>query len=269
MKKINLIFLIIALSAVALTAKRNQVTIAGSTTVLPIAQAGAEAYMDKYPTVNVSVRGGGSGVGIAALQNGTAQIAMSSRPMKSKEISACKSKGINPTAYVIANDGIAFITHKSNRLKNISLAQVRDIYIGKITNWNQLGGTNLPIVIISRDVASGTFEVFNDKVLKGAKVSGSAQMLASNNAIMTTVTTTPGAIGYVGLGYVSDAINIVPVDNVRPTEATVKNGSYPVSRKLYMYTNGKASGESARFLSFMQGAEGQAIVKNQGFITLD
>lgn len=249
--------------------KKNQITSSGSTTVLPVAQAAAEAYMDKNPGINISVRGGGSGVGVAALQNGTVDIANSSRPMKSKEISSCKAKGINPVAYAVANDGIAMVVHSSNPVKNLTVAQIRDIYTAKIKNWNQVGGPNMPIVIISRDVASGTFEVFNDKALKGAKVDSGAQMLASNNAIITTVASTPGAIGYAGLGYINENVRVVTVENIMPTEATVKNASYPLSRQLYMYTNGSAKGELGKFIAFIQSAEGQALVKKQGFITLN
>jgi len=272
MKKTNLILLVslmLIIVALPLVAQKNQITCSGSTTVLPVAQAAAEAYMDKNPSINISVRGGGSGVGVAALQNGTVDIANSSRPMKSKEISACKSKGINPVAYAVANDAIAIVVHKSNKVKNLTVKQIRDIYTGRIKNWNQVGGANLPIVIVSRDVASGTFEVFNEKALKGDKVDGGAQMLASNNAIVTTVSSTLGAIGYAGLGYINDGVNVVTVDNVMPSEITAKNASYPLSRKLYMYTNGNAKGEVGRFISFIQSAEGQALVKKQGFITLN
>lgn len=249
--------------------RSNQITTSGSTTVLPIAQAAAEAYMDKYPNINISVRGGGSGVGVAALQNGTVDIANSSRPMKSKEIAACKSKGINPSAYAVANDGIAMVVHPNNTVKNLSVAQIRDIYTGKIKNWNKVGGPNLPIVVISRDVASGTYEVFNEKALKGGKVDGTAQMLASNNAVVTTVASTPGAIGYAGLGYVNKDVKVIQVAGVTPTEATIKNASYPLSRKLYMFTSGKAKGEIGKFIAFIQSAEGQEIVKKQGFISLN
>ncbi|MDD2331242.1 MAG: PstS family phosphate ABC transporter substrate-binding protein [Candidatus Cloacimonetes bacterium] len=269
MKKYIALITLLLVCLAAFAQKGGQITSSGSTTVLPIAQAAAEAFMDKNPGINISVRGGGSGVGIAALQNGTVDIALSSRPMKSKEISACKSKGINPVAYAVANDGIAIVVHKNNPISNLTVNQIRDIYTGKIKNWNQLGGANLPIVIISRDVASGTFEVFNEKALKGAKVDGTAQMLASNNAIVTTVTSTPGAIGYVGLGYVTKEINVIPVENIIPSEATVKAGTYKLSRKLYMYTNGTAKGNSYRFIGFLQGADGQKIVKSQGFISLD
>ncbi len=272
MKKIALLICLtfaLTLISVSTFAKGNQVTCTGSTTVLPVAQATAEAFMDKHPEVNISVRGGGSGVGVAALQNGNADICNSSRPLKAKEISAAKSKGINPTAYVIANDAISMVVHKSNRVKNLSLAQIKKIYTGEIKNWKDLGGINLPIVIVSRDVASGTFEVFNEKALAGAKVDGTAQLLASNNAVVSTVTSTPGAIGYAGLGYVNESVNVVTVNSIMPSDKTVKDGSYPLARKLFMFTNGKAKGDAARFISFIQSAEGQKIVKDQGFITIN
>lgn len=271
MKKIALtlcLILALILISVSAFAKVNQVTCTGSTTVLPVAQATAEAFMDKHPEVNISVRGGGSGVGVAALQNGNADICNSSRPMKAKEITAAKSKGINPTAYVIANDAISMVVHKNNKVRNLGVEQIKKIYTGKVKNWKDLGGANLPIVIVSRDVASGTFEVFNEKALAGAKVDGTAQLLASNNAVVSTVASTPGAIGYAGLGYVTDNVNVVTVNSIMPSDNTVKDGSYPLARKLYMYTNGKAKGDAARYISYIQSAEGQKIVKDQGFITL-
>lgn len=268
MKNILIILSIILIIAAPLSAqKRNQLTISGSTTVLPIAQACAEAFMESN-NVNISVRGGGSGVGVAALMNKTVDIANSSRPMKGKEISQAKSAGVNPTAYAIANDGICVVVHTKNTVKNISMKNLKAIYTGKITNWNQIGGPNMPIVVISRDVASGTFEVFNDKVLSGTKVIDSAMMLASNNAVATTVGDTPGAIGYVGLGYITDKIKILTVDNVMPSVSTIKSGEYKLSRKLYMYTNGPAKGNAAKFMNFIFSADGQKIVEEQGFITV-
>jgi phosphate transport system substrate-binding protein len=272
MKKIlhtTIMVLAISLLAVPAFAKGNRITCSGSTTVLPVAQATAEAFMNINPSINISVRGGGSGVGVAALQNKTADIANSSRPMKAKEIAASKSKGINPTAYAVANDGISIVVHKNNPLKNLTIAQIKGIYTGKIKNWKELGGTSMPIVVISRDVASGTFEVFNEKALAGAKVDGTAQLLASNNSVVSAVASTPGGIGYAGLGYLNESVRVVTVNNVMPSESTVKNGSYPLSRKLYMYTNGKASGDVARYISFIQSPAGQEIVKEQGFITLN
>lgn len=268
MRKYTIILLILTLGICFAYARKTQITCSGSTTVLPIAQAGAEAYMDLHPDVNISVRGGGSGVGIAALQNGTVQIANSSRPIKSKEISASKAKGINPTAYIVANDGIAIVVNKNNPVKDLSVAQIRDIYTGKINNWKDLGGPGMPIVVVSRDVASGTFEVFNEKALSGAKVVASAQLLASNNAVVSAVESTPGAIGYAGLGYITPGVNVVRVDKVNPTIETVKNGSYKLSRKLYMYTNGKATGTVGSFIGWLQSAAGQKIVEDQGFISI-
>ncbi|HNZ07870.1 MAG TPA: PstS family phosphate ABC transporter substrate-binding protein [Candidatus Cloacimonadota bacterium] len=265
---IILLTLVLSFAALSLAAKGKQITCSGSTTVLPIAQAAAEAYMDTHPDLNISVRGGGSGVGVAALQNGTVQIANSSRPIKSKEISACKAKGVDPRAYVIANDAIAIVVHKGNAVQNLSIKQIKDIYTGKITNWKQVGGPSLPIVVVSRDVASGTFEVFNEKALGGAKVAASAQLLASNNAVVTAVSTTPGAIGYAGLGYITDGVKVVKVENVTPSETTAKNGTYKLARKLYMYTNGKAKGDVGNFIGWLQSPAGQEIVKQQGFISL-
>ena len=266
MRKYLIILLALTLSLPVLA---QTITCSGSTTVLPIAQATAEAFMDKYPSINISVRGGGSGVGIASLQNGTAQIANSSRPIKSKELSAARAAGIDPRAYAVANDGIAMIVHPSNGLQELSTQQIKDIYTGKIMNWKELGGKDMSIVIISRDVASGTFEVFNEKALNGAKVAAKAQMLASNNAVVSTVESTPGAIGYAGLGYVNPKVKTLKVDGVIASEATVKDGSYTLSRKLYMYTNGKAKGNIGSFIGFIQGPQGQQIVKDNGFVSLN
>jgi phosphate transport system substrate-binding protein len=261
---ISLALLILALPAFA----QYQITCSGSTTVLPIAQATAEAFMDKNPKINVSIRGGGSGVGIASLINGTIHIANASRPMKSKEMTQARSKGINPTPYAVALDAIAVITNKSNPVGELTINQIKDIYTGNIKNWNQVGGPSLPIVVISRDVASGTFEVFNEKALGGKKVTSSAQLLASNNAIATTVGTTPGGIGYIGLGYLTDDVKAVSVGGVSPSKKTTVDGSYKLSRKLYMYTNGKAKGGVNNYIAFIQSAEGQKIVEEQGFLAL-
>ncbi|HOV16749.1 MAG TPA: PstS family phosphate ABC transporter substrate-binding protein [Candidatus Cloacimonadota bacterium] len=270
MKRMTLIILALLMIFMSLSAKNsNQLTCSGSTTVLPIAQAAAEAFMAKYPDINISVRGGGSGVGIAALISGSVDIANSSRPMKSKELLQAKSKGVNPVAYFVANDGIAVIVNNSNPIKGLTLKQLKGIYTGKITNWNQLGGKNLPIVVISRDVASGTFEVFNEKALQGSMVIDSALMLASNNAVVSTVGDTPGAVGYIGLGYINDKVHTLSIENIVPTETTIKDMSYKLSRKLYMYTNGKASGNAAKFIAFIQSAEGQKIVRDTGFIPLN
>jgi len=238
----------------------------GSTTVLPIAQLCAEKFMDQHPDVNISVRGGGSGVGIAALIDGTCDIAMASRPMKTKELKSARGKGINPLATVIAKDGIAIIVHPSNPLSEITLAQLKDIYTGKISNWKDVGGKPGKIVVISRDVASGTFEVFKKIVLKGAKTRADALMLASNKAVATTVEKTPGAIGYVGLGYISSKVKALAVDGVEPTKETVVSGKYKLARPLYLCTDGKPTGLAKEFIDFVLSSEGQKIVNKIGFV---
>lgn len=247
-------------------AGKKSLTLTGSTTVLPIAQLCAEKFMEQHPDVDISVRGGGSGVGIAALIDGTCDIAMASRPMKTKELKSARSKGINPVATVIARDGIAVIVHPSNPLSEITLVQLRDIYTGKISNWKDVGGKSGRIVVISRDVASGTFEVFKKLVLKGAKTRADALMLASNKAVATTVEKTPGAIGYVGLGYVSSKVKALPVDGVEPTKKTVASGEYKLARPLYFYTDGKPKGLAKEFIDFVLSSEGQKIVEEAGFV---
>ena len=270
--KIMYAAIIVALIAAQMVASEmafaggRTLVLTGSTTVLPIAQLCAEKFMDQHPDVNISVRGGGSGVGIAALIDGTCDIAMASRPMKTKELKSARGKGINPLATVIAKDGIAIIVHPSNPLSEITLAQLKDIYTGKISNWKDVGGKPGKIVVISRDVASGTFEVFKKIVLKGAKTRADALMLASNKAVATTVEKTPGAIGYVGLGYISSKVKALAVDGVEPTKETVVSGKYKLARPLYLYTDGKPMGLAKEFIDFVLSPEGQKIVDKIGFV---
>jgi len=251
----------------------NRLSIQGSTTVLPIAQAVAEEYMDLadrglLPEVDITVRGGGSGVGIAALIDGTIDIAGASRSMKSKEIEKAKARGIEPFATVIAKDGIAVIVHPSNSVTGLKLEDIRVIYTGQISNWSEVGGEGKSIVVISRDTASGTFETFKELVLKGEKVRGDALMLASNQAIATTIARTSGAIGYVGLAYLSPSVKALEIEGVRPSQETVVSGEYELSRPLLMYTNGKPKGLAKKFMDFVLSLAGQRIVKDLGFVPL-
>ena len=248
--------------------KENTLTLTGSTTVLPIAQMAAEIFMEVHPEVNVSVRGGGSGVGIAALIDQTADIANASRPIKTKEIVACREKGIDPVGNVVAKDGIAIVVHPSNPVKELSIEQVKAIYTGEISKWSELGGDPKPIVVISRDVASGTFEVFKELVLAGGKTREDALMLASNKAVATTVKDTPYGIGYVGLAYLSADVKALPIEDVLPTNETVVSGDYKIARPLFMYTNGEPKGIAKLFLDFVMSEEGQKIVEEVGFVPM-
>ena len=266
--KIFLIGLVVMMMSVSAFARGKKITIAGSTTVLPIAQATAEVFMDNNPEINVSVRGGGSSVGIASIMSGTVDIGDASRHIKNKELTAARESGINIVEHIVANDGIAIVLNNSNTIDALTLSQLKDIYTGKIQNWKELGGKNMPIVVVSRDVSSGTFEVFNKLVLKNAKGLDSALMLASNNAVVTTISTTPGAIGYAGLGYITEKVKAVPVDGVKATEKTIQTKEYPISRTLQMYTKGIPTGIVKQYIDFVLSPEGQKIVEQQGFIRI-
>ncbi len=259
---------VFALAGGSWAAGSKKINIVGSTTVLPIAQACAEKFMDLYPEIDVSVKGGGSGVGISALIDGTCDIADASRPMKPSEVKRAKAKGINPVAHVIARDGIAVVVHPSNPVSALTIDQIKDIYVGKIKNWKELGGKDMKIIVISRDSSSGTYEVFEHLVLKGAKVRKDALLMASNKAVAMAVAKTPGAIGYVGLGYLSKSLKALKVDGAYPTLETVRDGLYKLSRPLFMYTNGKPKGVIKEFIDFVLSPEGQKIVKEQGFVPI-
>jgi phosphate transport system substrate-binding protein len=270
MKRITLIltlaYLILTLMVPVSQGAEKQIVVQGSTTVLPIAQAAAEVFMQNNPQADISVRGGGSGNGVAALIDGTCDIADSSRPMKDKEILLCQGKGISPVPQIIAMDGIAVIIHPSNLIQGLTIEQIRDIYIGKITNWKELGGEDQKIVIVSRDTSSGTYEIFETIVLQGKKVSPDSLSQASNQVVATLISTTKGAIGYVGLGYISSTVKAIDVNEVTPSKETVANGTYPISRPLFMYTNGAPQGTAKDFIQFIWSPEGQKIVEEQEFV---
>ncbi len=246
----------------------QKLTIQGSTTVLPIAQAAAEVYMDSHSEADITVRGGGSGTGIAALIDGATDIADASRPMKPKEITLARERGIDPVANVVARDGIAVIVHPDNPMKAITKEDLKAIYTGEISSWDKVSSGKGAIVVVSRDAASGTFEAFNELALDKAKLTDAALMLASNLEVARTVAQTPGAIGYVGLGYLSDEVKAVTVNGIMPSEATVNDATYPLARPLFMYTNGTPSGLAKDFLAFIMSKEGQALVKEAGFVPL-
>ncbi len=244
------------------------ITIKGSTTVLPIAQAAAEEFMDQNPDVDISVQGGGSSVGLASIIEGTCDIGDASRSIKDKELVLAANKGIKPKAHVVAMDGIAVIVNSGNGVGNLTIEQIKDIYTGKVSDWSQVGGTGGKIVVISRDSSSGTYEAFNELALKKAKVRNDALLSASNQAVVTTVAKTRGAIGYAGLGYLSEEVKALTVNGVECSKDTVLSGNYPLARPLFMYTNGKPSGDVKSFMDFVLSAEGQIIVEEQGFVGL-
>ncbi|MBN3041032.1 MAG: PstS family phosphate ABC transporter substrate-binding protein [Candidatus Omnitrophica bacterium] len=266
LKKSAITFMVFLLAAVPLFAEN--ITIKGSTTVLPIAQATAEEFMNSNPKIDISVQGGGSGVGIAALLDSTTDIADASRPIKDKELDIAVGRGIEPKAHVVAMDGIAVAVHPANSIEALTKQQVKDIYTGKISNWSQLGGPAGKIVVISRDTSSGTYEAFNSLALGGARVRPDALLEASNQAVATVVAKTPGAIGYLGLGFVSDAVKAVIIDGIQCSKETVLSAEYPYSRPLFMYTNGAPKGAVKSYLEFVTSSAGQYIAEKQGYVGL-
>jgi phosphate transport system substrate-binding protein len=246
----------------------SSIVIKGSTTVLPVAQGTLEAFMKKNPQVQISLSGGGSGEGAKALIDKTADIANMSREMKKEEVELAKTKGVNPVANVVANDAIVPVVNPKNKVKNLSVDQLSQIYQGKITNWKEVGGEDLKIVVISRDSSSGTFESWDHFVMKKAKVAPQAQMLASNGAIVTAVAKNRYAISYLGIGYVNKSVKALQVNGVTASVATALSKEYPFSRELYMYTDGDATGDVAKYIAFVKSAEGQKIVVKEGFVPL-
>ena len=246
----------------------RKVVIEGSTTVLPIAQAAAETFMRQNPDTEIVVRGGGSGVGIASLIDKNCDIADSSRAIKDSELDKAVTNGVNPKAHVIAMDGLAVIVNPGNPLNALNRKQIRDIYTGNISNWKELGGSDQKIIVVSRDSSSGTFEAFGVLVLEGQKNRPDALMQASNQAVASVVAHTQGAIGYVGLGYLNPEVKALRVDGILPSKETVLTDKYPVSRPLYMYTNGAVTGTARDFIDFIMSKEGQKIVDEQGYVGL-
>ncbi len=249
-------------------AQANRIVVDGSTTVGPIAKAFAEYYMSKNPGVNITVSESGSGNGAKSLINGTCDVADMSRFMKDEEFKAAVAKGVFPVGTVVAIDGLAIVVHPSSPILGLTTAQVRDIYTGKITNWKEIGGPNVAIVLISRDTNSGTYESFESLVMNKMKISDKAEYVGSSGAIRARVQSTPAAIGYVGLGFVDKTVKAIKVDNVYPDNATVTSGAYPVARPLFMFTNGypKMGSRLYGFLNLYLTQKGQQIIEEIGFV---
>ncbi len=275
MSKLNALLAVLAIltfvtvaGSADLSAESHKIIIDGSTTVGPIAKAFAEYYMAKHPDVNITVSESGSGNGAKSLINQVCDVADMSRFMKLKEYEAAVTKGIMPVAHVVAMDGIAIIVHPSNPVKNLTVEQVRDIYMGKITSWKQLGGPDVRIVIISRDTNSGTYETFEKLVMQKEKIHEGAEYVGSNGAIRQRVQSTKSAIGYVGLGFVDRSVKALEINGVMPDAGTIASGVYPVARPLFMFTNGypKLGSHLFSFVTLYLTPKGQEIVEEIGFI---
>ncbi len=270
MKKMNWIacFMSLAMVFSASLSIAGNISINGSTTVLPITQKIAEAYMKEHPDVAISISGGGSGNGIKALIDKTTDIANSSRTIKPEEAEQAKAKGASPVEFIVAFDCIVPIVHADNPLKDITLDQLKAIYKGEVKNWKQIGGADRPVVIISRDTSSGTYEVWEEKVMKKERVFPGALLQASNGAIVQAISKNPNAIGYIGLGYADKTVKLLSVNGIVGSKQTTLNKTFPVSRPLYMYTPVPPTGDIKNFLDYVLSDKGQKLVEEEGFIPL-
>lgn len=252
----------------------------GSDTIVNLALAWAERYNQINPDVSISVTGGGSGTGIAALMNGTVDIANASRSIKSEEIEAIKANGNEPVEFIIARDAIAVIVNPKNPVNKLTLHQISDIYSGKIKNWKEVGGDDRPIVRLSRETNSGTHVYFLEEVLRlGDKnnqtfFSPETLLLPSSEGIGAEVRQNPNAIGYDGLGYVTHDMKVIAVAQttdspyVLPSADSVNQGEYPIARDLYMYTNGQPTDVIATYLDWILSSDAQEIVTELGFVPI-
>jgi phosphate transport system substrate-binding protein len=250
----------------------------GSDTIVNLALAWAERYQSLHPEVRLSVTGGGSGTGIAALINGTVDIANASRQIKSEELFAAEENGGEPVEFVIARDAIAVIVNPENPVDLLTLQQISDIYSGKINNWLEVGGEDRPIVRLSRETNSGTHVYFLEEVLRQGEednktlFSRDTLLLPSSEGISSEIRDNPNAIGYDGLGYVTSDLKVIGVSRqtggayIYPSVESVNNNTYPIARDLYMYTNGQPEEAVKDYLNWIFTSEAQEIVAELGFV---
>jgi phosphate transport system substrate-binding protein len=246
---------------------KDVLQIEGSTTVGPIADAFAEVFM-KDPTISITVKKTGSGDGIAALIDGRCQIATSSRSMKPEEFKKAVEKGVCPVTHLVALDGVCVIVHPSNPVQDLKKDQLSAIYTGKVTNWKEVGGPDKPIVVITRDSSSGTFEVFKEKILGKDKMTDKAETVNANPQMFNRVKTTEDAIGYVGIGFTEGEVKAVKVNGVSASKKTVVNGEYLISRPLFLFTNGYPEMGSViyKYCTYGLTEKGQETIEAKGFV---
>ncbi len=254
---------------------RPLVTIKGSDTMVHLVSNWAEALMKDQPGTEISVTGGGSGTGIAALMNGTTDIAAASRDLSEKEKKLAQQKKLALQTEVVGMDGLAVVVNPSNPIKALTLAQLKEIFTGKINNWKAVGGPDLPILLYSRESSSGTYAFFQEHVLKKQDYAQNTRLMPATSGIIEAVATDEGAIGYAGLGYAEEAKNRIKIIGVQaktdtppviPTETTIKDKSYPIARDLYLVGTQPLSPQAAQFMKYTLSHKGQTIVQQSGYI---
>ncbi len=258
--------------------QQQYLTIKGSDTMVHLVSTWAEAFMEANPGAQLSVTGGGSGTGIAALINGTAEICASSREMNEQEAAQAGSQGRPAVEHVVGMDGIAVIVNPGNPVEALSMEQLAGIYTGDLADWSAVGGPEQPIILLSRESSSGTFIFFQEHVLNKRDYAQSVRLMPATSSIVQSVAEDAWAIGYVGLGYAAEAgdrVKIVPVrataeaQPVMPSEATVLSGEYSIARPLYLYTAGESTGLARQFIEFCLSPDGQRIVRETGYVPVN
>ncbi len=246
----------------------DTVEIGGSTTVAPIAEAFRDYWKAVRKPVIINISATGSGDGAKGIVDGSLDIGNMSRFMKDKEFKTAVDAGIHPVAHVVALDGIAIVVHPSNPVEGLKLDQVAAMFKGEIKNWSEVGGPNMPIVLIGREHNSGTYDTFEGLVMSKQDQASSVAALNSNGAVRARIQNTQGAVGYLGLGFVDDSVKALKIDGVMPSEATVKAGQYAVARPLFMFTNGYPELGSAvqQFVTFHLTETGQQIIREIGYV---
>lgn len=267
-KKIIVLFFIIGLVSMSLSgcqksltkenSSKRSITVAGSTSVQPLADDLANAFKKKNPNVKVEVQGGGSGVGIKSAQDGVADIGTSSRELKPEE------KGLNE--FKIAIDGIAVVVNPSNPIKDLNTNQIRDIYAGRIKNWKQVGGNDASIVVVTREEGSGTRGAFEELIMGKDRITDSAIVQPSTGAVKQSISQDPNAIGYISLGVVDSSVKAIKVNGIEPTIENVKAGKYKIQRPFLFLTKNKPSGLIKQFIDFALSDEGQNVVEKYHYI---
>lgn len=252
------------------TTSKEGIIVKGSDTVLPLSQAEAEEFMLKHADKSITVIGGGSGVGIAALIDGEVEIAMASRSMKDSEIEKAKQNGIDPLETTIGWDGIAVVVNPGNPVGQLTFTQLKAIYDGNISNWKDVGGEDRKITVISRDSSSGTYEYFKEEILVGSEYRQDALVQPATGAIVQEIAQNRGAIGYIGYAYVDNSVKALALDGgegvfVPATQEKILSGEYPLARQLFYYTNGEPQGLTKEFIDYVMSAEGQSIVSEVGY----
>ncbi len=272
MKKLILAAVTVLMIA-GIVSARNTITIKGSDTLVRLGQRWAEEYMKEHKDVVIQVSGGGSGTGIAALLNGTTDVCEASRDMKDKEYKLAAKKGITPHRVSVALDGIAVFLHAENPVAELSFAQLKGMYTGQITNWKEVGGHDSRIILYGRENNSGTYTFFKEQVLDGEDYADFTQTLPGTAAVVNAVSKDKNGVGYGGIAWAKSVkFAKVKVDAkspaVEPTVATVSDGSYPISRELYWFFNGKPTGELKKLINWALSPKGQKLAESIDYVPL-